>query len=226
MAGAIGLVAALATAPAAPAAAAPLDVVVLGDSLSAGYGLPPDKALTAQLEAALKEKGYDVRVPNTAVSGDTTAGGLSRLDWLLADKPDLMIVALGGNDGLRAIDPAATRSNLDAILAKLKEKGVPSVLFGMLAPPNLGRAYGEAFNAVYPDLAKKYGVPLYPFILEGVALDPKLSLADGMHPNAEGVAIMVRNVLPTVTRALDAIKGGQGAGSGAADGAAAPGKAR
>ncbi len=188
---------------ATPAEAKSWKVMILGDSLSAGYGLAPEKALTSQMEAALKAEGYDVSFPATAVSGDTTAGGLSRLDWLLSDKPDLVVVALGGNDGLRGIDPANTRSNMDAILGKLQAAKIPAVILGMMAPPNLGRVYGDAFNAVFPDMAKKYGVPLYPFILEGVALDPKLSLADGMHPNAEGVAVMTRNILPVVKQSLD-----------------------
>lgn len=193
--------------PAGPAAAAPATapatVVVLGDSLSAGYGLPREAAFTSQLEAALKAKGYDVRVPATGVSGETTAGGLSRLDWILADRPALVLVALGGNDGLRGIDPAATRANLDAILTKLADRGVPAVLAGMLAPRNLGRPYAEAFDALFPDLARKHGVPFYPFFLEGVAMRPELNLEDGMHPNPQGVAIMVAGILPTVAAALD-----------------------
>lgn len=186
----------------------PMTVVTLGDSLSAGYGLPRDAAFTSQLEAALKARGYDVSVPNTGVSGETTAGGLARLEWILGDKPDLVILALGSNDGLRGIDPAATRSNLDRILARLKERGVPVVLAGMMAPRNLGRAYGEAFDSIYPELAAKHGVPLHPFFLDGVALDPALNLEDGMHPNAKGVAIMVERILPVVTGALDRIAAG------------------
>lgn len=187
---------------------APLKIIVLGDSLSAGYKLPREAAFTSQLEAALKAKGYDVTVPNTGVSGETTSGGLSRLDWILADKPGLMIVELGANDGLRGIDPARTRENLDKILTKLREKNVPVLLAGMMAPRNLGSDYGKVFDAIYPDLAKKHGVPLYPFFLEGVAMDPKLNQEDGMHPTAEGVAIIVKNILPSVTAALDKIKAG------------------
>lgn len=185
-----------------------MTIVTLGDSLSAGYGLPREDAFTSRLEAALKAKGYDVAVPNTGVSGETTAGGLARLNWVLGDKPDLVIVALGSNDGLRGIDPAATRANLDKILATLKQRGVPAVLAGMLAPRNLGAEYGRAFDAIYPELAAKYAVPLYPFFLEGVALDPALNLDDGMHPNAKGVAIMVDGILPVVTGALDRIAAG------------------
>ncbi|MFV3127682.1 arylesterase [Niveispirillum sp. KHB5.9] len=187
---------------------APTKIIVLGDSLSAGYRLPREGAFTSQLEVALKAKGYDVSVPNTGVSGETTSGGLSRLDWILADKPGLMIVELGANDGLRGIDPARTRENLDTILTKLKEKNVPVVLAGMLAPRNLGSEYGKVFDAIYPELAKKHGVPLYPFFLDGVAMDPKLNLEDGMHPTAEGVAVIVSRILPTVTAALDKIKAG------------------
>lgn len=187
---------------------APLKIIVLGDSLSAGYRLQREDAFTSQLETALKARGYDVAVPNTGVSGETTSGGLSRLDWVLADKPGLMIVELGANDGLRGIDPARTRENLDKILTVLKGKGVPIILAGMMAPRNLGGEYGTAFDAIYPELARKHDVPLYPFFLDGVAMDPKLNLEDGMHPTAEGVAIIVARILPTVTAALDKIKAG------------------
>jgi acyl-CoA thioesterase-1 len=176
--------------------------VILGDSLSAGYGLPREQALTSQLEAALRQQGLDATLPATAVSGDTTTGGLARLDWLLGDKPDLVVVALGGNDGLRGIDPAVTRDNIDRILGKLKERRVPALLAGMLAPPNLGRDYGQAFNAVFPDMARKYQVAFYPFLLEGVATHKDLLQDDGLHPNAAGVAVMVRGLLPVVTKAL------------------------
>ncbi|WP_240002332.1 arylesterase [Oleisolibacter albus] len=186
----------------------PLTIVTLGDSLSAGYKLPREAAFTSQLEAALKARGYDVRVPNTGVSGETTAGGLSRLDWLLADKPDMVIVELGANDGLRGIDPAATRANLDRILTRLKEKGVAVLLAGMLAPRNLGPEYARAFDALYPDLAKAHGVAFHPFFLEGVAMDPALNQEDGMHPTAEGVAVIVRNILPGVIAVLDGLKAG------------------
>lgn len=186
----------------------PLTIVTLGDSLSAGYKLPRDAAFTSQLEAALKARGYDVRVPNTGVSGETTAGGLSRLDWLLADRPDMVIVELGANDGLRGIDPAATRANLDRILTRLKQKGVAVLLAGMLAPRNLGPEYGQAFDALYPDLAKAHGVAFHPFFLEGVAMDPALNQEDGMHPTAEGVAVIVRNILPRVITVLDGIRAG------------------
>lgn len=190
-----------------------LTIVVLGDSLSAGYRLPRDKAFTSQLESALRAKGYRVNVPNTGVSGETTSGGLSRLDWILADNPGLVVVELGANDGLRGIDPAKTRENLDKILTKLAEKGVPALLAGMLAPRNLGNEYGRVFDAIYPELAKKHDVPLYPFFLDGVAMDPKLNLDDGMHPTAEGIAVIVARILPTVTGTLDRIQAPKAGGS-------------
>jgi acyl-CoA thioesterase-1 len=193
-------------APAPAQQAAPTKIIVLGDSLSAGYKLPRDAAFTSQLEKALKDKGYNVVAPPTGVSGETTAGGLARLDWLLGDKPDLVIVELGANDGLRGIDPAATRENLDKILTKLKQRGVPALLAGMMAPRNLGADYGRRFDAIYPELAKQHDVPLYPFFLEGVAMDPKLNQEDGMHPTQEGVAVIVRNILPSVTAVLDKMK--------------------
>lgn len=197
------------TAPAvAPAgwsalAAEPVRILALGDSLTAGYGLPERDGFTARLQRALRDQGYQADVINAGVSGDTTAGGRARLEWALADNPRAAVVALGANDGLRGIDPASTRENLDAILAILKERNVPTLLAGMYAPPNLGRDYGERFNAIYPDLAAKYDVPLYPFFLEGVALDRKLNQEDGMHPNAQGVAIMVDGILPHLTGLLD-----------------------
>jgi len=213
-AGALLLAAAPSVAAQADRAAAggPLKIVTLGDSLSAGYGLPREQAFTSQLEAALKAKGYDVTVPNTGVSGETTAGGLARLGWILGDRPDLVIVALGANDGLRGVDPAATRENLDRILAMLKEKQVPAVMAGMLAPRNLDRTYAQAFDTIYPELAAKYDVPLYPFFLEGVAMVPDLNLEDGMHPTGKGVAIMVEGILPVVTGALDRIRADARAG--------------
>lgn len=198
------------------AGAKPVTIVTLGDSLTAGYKLPRDAAFTSQLEAALRAKGYAVTVPNTGVSGETTAGGLSRLDWLLGDKPDLMIVALGSNDGLRGIDPAATRANLDKIMQKLKAAGVPVVLAGMMAPRNLGNTYAQAFDSIYPELARTYGVPFYPFFLEGVALVPELNQEDGMHPTAEGVAIITRGILPVVEQALAAMGVAPAGGSDAA----------
>lgn len=177
--------------------------MALGDSLTAGYGLPAEDGFTVKLEAALRALGHPVTVVNAGVSGDTSAGGLARLDWALADDPDLVIVELGANDGLRGIDPAATRSNLDAILTRLGERGLPVLLTGMYAPPNLGPEYGERFNAIYPELAEKHDVALYPFFLEGVATVSELNQDDGMHPNAAGVDVIVDGILPHVTRMLD-----------------------
>ena len=181
----------------------PITIVVLGDSLASGHGLPIGDAFPAQLEAALTAAGLAVEVRNAGVSGDTTAGGRARLDWVLADNPDAVIVELGANDGLRGLDPRVTAANLDAIVARLKEAGVKVLLAGMLAPPNLGREYGAAFNDVYPRLAAKHGVPLYPFFLAGVAARPELNQSDGMHPNARGVAVIVERIAPHVKRLLD-----------------------
>ncbi|MGE5767925.1 MAG: arylesterase [Bacteroidota bacterium] len=190
-------------AAAAPAAAAPVRLMAFGDSLTHGYGLGPGETFPEQLEAALQADGFDVTVLNAGNSGDTTAGGLARLDWALADDPDAMIVELGANDGLRGLDPAATYANLDAMLTKLKDAGLPVLLAGMLAPPNLGREYGEAFNAVYPRLAEKHDVLLYPFFLDGVAAERALNQGDGIHPNAEGVAEIVARIKPHVVRLLE-----------------------
>jgi acyl-CoA thioesterase-1 len=184
----------------AGAAPRPFTVLALGDSLTAGYGLAADEALPAQLERRLKERGVDVRVLNAGVSGDTSAGGRARLGWLLSERPDAVLVALGANDALRAIDPAVTRANLDAILSELKTRGIAVLFAGMQAPPNLGRAYGEAFNALFPELARRHGVDFYPFLLDGVAARPELNLGDGVHPNAKGVARMVDGLAPLVQR--------------------------
>ena len=189
--------AALALAP-AEAASEEVRIVVLGDSLTAGYGLAAAAAFPARLERALRRQGLAVKVVNAGVSGDTSAGGLARLEWTLAEKPDAMIVELGANDGLRGLDPAATAANLDAILARLGAAGVPVLLAGMKAPPNLGVAYARAFNALYPALARKHGVALYPFFLEGVATEPALNQADAIHPNARGVDVIVRRILSHV----------------------------
>jgi acyl-CoA thioesterase-1 len=176
--------------------------MVLGDSLTAGYGLPQGEAFPVKLEAALRARGIGVTVLNAGVSGDTTAGGLARLDWALADKPTHAIVELGANDGLRGIDPAVTRKNLGAILARLKAAGVPTLLAGMYAPPNWGKEYAAAFAKLYPDLAAEHGAALYPFFLEGVAANPSLNQADGIHPNEKGVAAIVERILPQVVRLL------------------------
>ncbi|OEJ64136.1 arylesterase [Magnetovibrio blakemorei] len=178
-------------------------ILALGDSLTAGYGLAQSDAFPVQLQAALRDSGLpDVVVINGGVSGDTSAGGRARLDWLLAEPVDLVIVELGANDGLRGLDPAETRRNLDAILAKLTGRGILVLLSGMLAPPNLGEDYGVAFNSIYPDLAQKYGVALDPFFLQGVATVEALNQADGIHPNAQGVAIIVKRLVPPVVNLL------------------------
>ena len=177
-------------------------VLALGDSLTAGYGLPPDKAFPAQLEAALGAQGIEAKVINGGVSGDTSAGGLARLDWLLGDNPDLVIVELGANDGMRGLDPDHTRDNLDRILARIRETRARILLTGMVAPPNLGGDYEGKFNALYPDLADKHGTAFYPFFLDGVVMEPSLNQQDGIHPNAEGVAVIVGKMLPDVIASL------------------------
>jgi len=181
--------------------AQPLRILALGDSLTAGFGLGPGQGFVPQLQKALNEKGIQAEVLDGGVSGDTTAGGLSRLDWALADKPDLVILELGANDMLRGTDPEETRANLDAMLAKLKAAKARVLLAGMRAAPSLGADYAGAFEAIYRDLAVKYDVPLYSFFLEGVAADPKLNQPDGLHPNEAGVAEIVRRILPHVLAA-------------------------
>jgi len=185
--------------------AAPLRIAVLGDSLTAGYGLAADQSFPAQLEAALRQRGFRVEVQNAGISGDTSAGGLARLDWLLDSRPDLVIVELGGNDALRGLDPESTRANLDAILTRLKHNGVLPLLAGMRAPRNLGRDYYTKFDALYPDLAKRHGVPFYHFFLDGVAGRPELNLGDGIHPDAAGIAVIVRKILPLVEQSLESL---------------------
>jgi acyl-CoA thioesterase-1 len=178
-------------------------IAILGDSLAAGYGVKPAEAFPARLQVALKADGRNVEILNHGVSGDTTAGGLDRIDWMLGDKPDIVIVELGGNDALRAIDPATTERNLEAIITKLQDAKVTVWLTGMLAPRNLGPQYASAFDGIYKKLADKHGVPLYPFFLEGVAQDPALNQPDGIHPNPKGVDIMVERILPFITKNLD-----------------------
>jgi acyl-CoA thioesterase I len=199
-AGAVALLLALACP--APAAAAEARILALGDSITAGYGLLPDEALPVRLEARLRADGFAVTIINSGVSGDTTAGGLARLAWALGDKPGYALVALGANDALRGLDPAEAFANLDKILARLAAAQVKAMLIGMVAPTNWGRDYEQKFDAIYPTLAAKWHVPLYPFLLEGVALDPKLNQPDGLHPNAAGVAVIVARMAPTVERFL------------------------
>lgn len=175
-----------------------LRLVALGDSLSAGYGLAGNEAFPARLQAALKAKGHDVVIENAGVSGDTTSAGLARLDWSVPEGTQGVILELGANDALRGLDPAVAEASLDAILARLKERGIPVLLAGMRAPPNMGAAYKERFESIYPRLADKYGVPLYPFFLDGVAGQARLNLPDGIHPTAEGVDAIVERMLPAV----------------------------
>jgi len=193
-------------------------LVVLGDSLTAGFGLPAGDAFPAVLERALWAEGYRVTIVNAGVSGDTASGGLARLDWSVADGTDGVILALGANDMLRGIDPDVTRSALDAILARLAARRVKVLIAGMRASPSLGRPYKARFDAIYPALAEKYKVALYPFFLEGVAGEPSMKLADGLHPNAAGVARMVAEILPSLRAFLQKL------GSAAAD--ASPAKRR
>jgi acyl-CoA thioesterase I len=197
---------ALAQAP-APAAAKPIKMVVLGDSLSAGLGLAAADAFPQKLQNALKAKGIAVDMINAGVSGDTSSGGRDRLDWSIPQGTDAVIVELGANDALRGTDPKITRAALADILTELKARKIAVLLCGMLAPPNYGSDYSAQFDAIYPDLAKSFAVPLYPFFLEGVATDAKLNQADGMHPTAEGVDVIVKNMLPTVQAFLGAMSG-------------------
>jgi acyl-CoA thioesterase-1 len=190
-----------------PAQAKPIKVVVLGDSLSAGLGLSAAAAFPDRLQKALTANGIEVEMINAGVSGDTSSGGRDRLDWSVPDGTDAVILELGANDALLGTDPKVTRAALSDILARLKARRIAVMLCGMLAPPNYGSDYAARFNAIYPDLAKLFGVPLYPFFLEGVAADAKLNQADGIHPTAEGVDVIVKNILPTVKAFLGAISG-------------------
>jgi len=199
------LMAALMTA--GPVFAQPVKMVVLGDSLSAGLGLSGPAAFPARLQKALKDKGIEVDMINAGVSGDTASGGRDRLDWSIPAGTEAVIVELGANDALRGTDPAVTRAALTDIVSRLKARKIAVMLCGMLAPPNYGQDYAARFNTIYPDLAKKFDVPLYPFFLAGVAADPRLNQADGIHPTAEGVDIIVANILPTVQAFLGTIRG-------------------
>ncbi|UVK39714.1 arylesterase [Mesorhizobium sp. AR10] len=183
-------------------------IVGFGDSLMAGFGLGPGEGFTDKLQAALRARGHDVTVANAGVSGDTSSGGLSRLDWSVPDGTQLVILELGANDMLRGVSPEITQKNLDDMLAKLKQRKIAVLLAGMRAAPNLGAEYQTAFDTIYPKLAEKYGVPLYPFFLDGVAGQSGLQLEDGLHPNAGGVDRMVERILPTVEKAIAAADGG------------------
>lgn len=184
----------------------PIKLAVLGDSLTAGHGLSSTFAFPPRLQLALKAKGIATDILNAGVSGDTTTAGLARLDWSIPQGTDAVIVELGANDALRGIDPKVTYAALEEILKKLKARNIPVMLCGMLAPPNYGEDYAKRFNAIYPDLAKAYGVPLYPFFLEGVVGDAQLNQGDGLHPTAEGVDVIVKRILPAVEAFLKTIR--------------------
>ncbi len=178
-------------------------LAALGDSLTAGYGLKGSNSFPVQLQKMLRNKGYNVTVQNAGVSGDTAAGGLARLDWSLGENVDGVIIELGANDALRAISPNSTRTSLENIIIRLKQRKIDVLLTGMLAPPNLGPDYGKSYNAIFPDLAKKYNLVFYPFFLKDVAAIPSLNQSDGIHPTAAGVEIIVRNILPKVEELLN-----------------------
>jgi acyl-CoA thioesterase-1 len=189
----------------AQAPAMPIKMVVLGDSLSAGLGLSASAAFPARLQKSLETNGMRVDMINAGVSGDTASGGRDRLDWSVPEGTQAVILELGANDALRGTDPAVTRAALSDILTRLKARKITVLLCGMLAPPNYGSEYAARFNAIYPELSKSFGVPLYPFFLEGVAADAKLNQADGLHPTAEGVDVIVKNILPMVEALLGAL---------------------
>lgn len=186
----------------ASAMAKQMKIVAFGDSLTAGYGLQTHQSYPAKLEKVLKARGLDVVVVNAGVSGDTSTGGLARLDWSIGDDVDLVIVELGANDALRGIDPAQTRKSLTAIIDRLQEKKVKIVLAGMLAPPNMGEDYGKRFQAIFNDLGKRNGVTFYPFFLDGVAAVPELNQADGMHPVEAGYDEIVKRLVPVIVPLL------------------------
>ena len=183
-------------------AAAACRLAVLGDSLAAGYGLPEQDAFPIKLQAALESRGVACEVLNAGVSGDTSAGGLARLDWVLADQPTHLLVELGGNDALRGLPVEKLRDNINKIVSSAKARGVKVVLAGMLAPPNMGRSYTDAFRQVYEDVAREQSVPLYPFFLDGVVLTTGMMQADGIHPNARGAALIAERIAPLVTVAI------------------------
>lgn len=178
------------------ASAKPLEVVAFGDSLMAGYQLDREDAFPNRLAEALNANGLEINMTNAAVSGDTTSGGLARLDWSIPDSTDVVILELGANDALRGLPAETTRANLDKMMARLSERNITVFLMGMLAPPNMGSDYEQQFNTIYPDLANKYEVEFYPFFLDGVAGIPELNISDGIHPNPKGIAVMVEKILP------------------------------
>ncbi|TBZ17603.1 arylesterase [Rhizobium leguminosarum] len=190
---------------AAAADARTINLVGFGDSLMAGYQLPPGDGFPEKLQAALKAKGLDVTIANAGVSGDTTTGGVARIDWSVPDGTDGVILELGANDALRGIPPEESEKNLDQMIIRLKERGIAVLLAGMMAPPNMGADYAARFNPIYQKLSEKHGLPLYAFFLDGVALEAGLKLDDGMHPNARGIDVMVEKMEPAVTNFVEAI---------------------
>ena len=187
-------------------AADEIKIVGFGDSLMAAYNLQADEGFPARLEAALRARGHDVSIIDSGVSGDTSTGGLARIDWSVPEGTDAVILQLGANDALRGLPPEKTRDNLEAMIVRLKQRGIAVLLAGMLAPPNLGADYETSFNAIYSELAAKYDLLLYPFFLDGVTGDPSLQLNDGMHPNAKGINKMVENILPVAEQFIALIK--------------------
>ncbi|WP_082520475.1 arylesterase [Rhizobium sp. Root482] len=185
--------------------AATINLVAVGDSLMAGYQLPPQDAFPTRLEKALRDKGHDVTIANAGVSGDTTSGGLARIDWSVPDGTDGVILELGANDALRGIAPEESRRNLTAMIDKLKARGIAVLLVGMLAPPNMGGDYAGRFNPIYPELSKSHGIPLYPFFLDGVVEDAALKIEDGMHPNGDGIGVMVERFLPVAEEFIGSV---------------------
>jgi acyl-CoA thioesterase-1 len=194
----------------AAAADGPVKMVVLGDSLSAGYGLPGGAAFPERLALTLKAKGIEVAMINAGVSGDTASGGLGRLDWSVPEGTEAVILELGANDALRGLDPALTKKALDSTLAKLKERKIVVLLAGMLSPRNMGEDYAKNFDAIYPALAAKYGLVLYPFFLDGIAGDAKLNLPDGLHPTAAGVDVIVARIMPKVEELIAKVRAARG----------------
>ena len=185
---------------------APVRIVAFGDSLTVGYMLAARDAFPAQLERKLKAAGLNVEIANAGVSGDTTAGGLARLEWAVPEGTDAVILELGANDAMRGLDPGKARRNLGTIIERLKARGVDVLIAGMLAPGNLGQEYASAFNAIFPELAQRHGVLFYPFFLQGVAMRGKLNLGDGIHPNAEGVAVIVDGIVPKVEELIARVR--------------------
>lgn len=206
----LAFAAATSLAPTSPAAAEPLRIVALGDSLSAGYQLPAAAAFPVQLEAALKERGHEVEVVNAGVSGDTTSGGLARLDWSVGEDADAVIVELGANDALRGLPVASARSNLEAIVSRLRARGLPVLVAGMRAPRNLGPDYVEAFDAMFGEIAEAHDALLYPYFLDGIPMSAETVLPDGIHPTAKGVAIIVEGILPRVEDLIARVRAAKG----------------